>query len=494
MFPLLQHLRNWLDTSLLASSPAVTTSSPESVKPQLPFELIQLILHHLWHSSLSRRERIHLMTTSPRISRSYMKSFVLVSSESIYLPSSSYMSYLFLTILQGRSRVYSPDFADIGLSPSLIQVRCRSLTIHVEPSKSLFLRRAEAYCRTGDITLFYQSDPGILFPHLYHLCHTYGLIGSLLPNTSKLVLEFRNQIPSRYDAVRIFAAISSAGASSLAELGIRYGWDEDTPECILDAFSSRKQWTKIREVASQLKEGLEVLPEKELQRRIDHSDAIRRSGLPLTRTKAEGEKCTAENTVLAPTPPIKARSNSESKPPGLVGIRKDRSQSEIHGKEWALDLFGISCCQELSSICESSVLLSSLPSASATHLNNFGSLPRVFNPVAPQIQTLSVYGVCGEMVMNLATRCPRLRNLMSDVGLEKEWIGTYLNGSCFDGSNTSSGQQEPKVDWDVGALVRMWEKEGDDERKRLRCALHGISEIRQDDLTIGINTLRRGSV
>ncbi|THU93608.1 hypothetical protein K435DRAFT_779793, partial [Dendrothele bispora CBS 962.96] len=183
-----------------------------------------------------------------------------------------------------------------------------------------------------------------------------------------------------------------------------------------------------------------------------------------------------------------------------------QSRRRAQGKtQWGLDPFGISCCEELSAICDSSVLLSQFPSTypftsnvSSIHAASSPSPSTyIFNPLAPQIKTLSVYGVCEEMVMNLVSRCPNLLYFKSDVELEQEWIAEYLGRS---GVEIESGSvdsivekgadkndlrsevdQEPVVEWDLTALVGIWgneEKERDVQRKRLRCALHpGCADV-----------------
>ncbi|KAE9406016.1 hypothetical protein BT96DRAFT_915737 [Gymnopus androsaceus JB14] len=81
---------------------------------QLPAEIVEKILQQLWSSDLYPAERILLMTTCPRLNRTWKSQFARIASITIHIPCLSYLLYLAEIIRTGKSLVYDRRYLRTG--------------------------------------------------------------------------------------------------------------------------------------------------------------------------------------------------------------------------------------------------------------------------------------------------------------------------------------------------------------------------------------------
>jgi len=205
--------------------------------PTLPLEILQLIIYEAWHLPFTGSERIHFMTVSMLVNRTWLKAFIMTCFRDMVLPCAAYFHYIFLTVVPGHSTVFSPSFASLGLKPEMISHLCRSLAFHMEDDRDIYFASCRMYCRLQGVR---GSTKPLLFPIIYELGRMPGDISRLLPNVHKLAMKFHRVLPSKYDFIRTLVAISSTKLRDMiSNLEVGYDWDTETPRCILNVLSSR---------------------------------------------------------------------------------------------------------------------------------------------------------------------------------------------------------------------------------------------------------------
>ncbi|KAK7460554.1 hypothetical protein VKT23_009274 [Stygiomarasmius scandens] len=223
------------------------------------------------------------MLSSMLVSRAWLKAFFFTFSTDLVFPNVLYFDYIFLTILPGHSKVFSPSFAGLGFSPDLLINRCRSLTFLMEGNRDDLLHQCRYYCHSAP--LIGGSDP-LLYPLPPKLGYIQNLIlgdphirPHIFPNAHRLAVHFYNKAPTRRECLRTFATLTPL-FTDLTELEFGYTWDTEIPVCILNTFGSRSHLERLRNGISD-----------------DHRDAI--SSLDIYMNgwdfiRLGGEKLTAE--------------------------------------------------------------------------------------------------------------------------------------------------------------------------------------------------------
>ncbi|KAK7460537.1 hypothetical protein VKT23_009258 [Stygiomarasmius scandens] len=203
----------------IAHEPYISHQS-ESRKPSLdlPFELVDLIISSAWHLPLTQSERIHFITTSMLVNRTWMKTFLEVSCTDLIIPSTDYFNYIFYTVLPGLSEVFDPSFASsLRLSVETLTENCRSVTFYVDREETTESRYEYEY-RKGGLTMM------LSIPQVYDFGKLEDVV-EVLPKVGKLVVRY-------YDGI-------SSVPEQFDELVFSYTrtYDCQMPKCALERFS-----------------------------------------------------------------------------------------------------------------------------------------------------------------------------------------------------------------------------------------------------------------
>ncbi|KAK0195039.1 hypothetical protein F5146DRAFT_269613 [Armillaria mellea] len=74
--------------------------------PQLPPELVYIVISELWYSESSSEDRVALMKTCPLINSLWMDIFAQITSRDIFVPTGRYLLYLSSIIRNNDSLIY----------------------------------------------------------------------------------------------------------------------------------------------------------------------------------------------------------------------------------------------------------------------------------------------------------------------------------------------------------------------------------------------------
>ncbi|KAK0457138.1 uncharacterized protein EV420DRAFT_542016 [Desarmillaria tabescens] len=127
--------------------------------PQLPFELVEIIVSEFWYSEHTSDDRITFMTACPLISRLWRDIYAHITSRNIYVPTVPYLFYLCSTIHSQKSSIYRPFLPE----------STRTITCHVDLLKSNSDSAMFPYvvlCDLPNYTGFRKCFPNIQYIHL----------------------------------------------------------------------------------------------------------------------------------------------------------------------------------------------------------------------------------------------------------------------------------------------------------------------------------------
>ncbi len=74
--------------------------------PQIPLEILQVILQIIWDDKLCARQRIQFMTLCPLVNKEWRATYDMLASRDVYIPSMQYLHYLLRIIATGQSHVH----------------------------------------------------------------------------------------------------------------------------------------------------------------------------------------------------------------------------------------------------------------------------------------------------------------------------------------------------------------------------------------------------
>ncbi|SJL09185.1 uncharacterized protein ARMOST_12561 [Armillaria ostoyae] len=134
--------------------------------PTFPPELVEKIVHEIWHTEMPSIIRQSFMTTCPRINRTWKAVFAPIASQDIYIPSLTYLYYL--SDIAGRQK--SVIYRD------LIPRLTRTITCFVD----LREKGRESVVKEVYILLMrLTNDIGLraLFPQIPSICLELSCIG-----------------------------------------------------------------------------------------------------------------------------------------------------------------------------------------------------------------------------------------------------------------------------------------------------------------------------
>ncbi|KAF8890329.1 hypothetical protein CPB85DRAFT_1257959 [Mucidula mucida] len=85
-----------------------TTNNPSNHMPvpQIPLEILQVILQIIWDDKLCARQRIQFMTLCPLVNKEWRATYDMLASRDVYIPSMQYLHYLLRIIATGQSHVH----------------------------------------------------------------------------------------------------------------------------------------------------------------------------------------------------------------------------------------------------------------------------------------------------------------------------------------------------------------------------------------------------
>ncbi|KAK7460535.1 hypothetical protein VKT23_009256 [Stygiomarasmius scandens] len=184
----------------------------------LPPELIELIICSTWRLPLTQSERIHFITTSMLVNRTWMKAFLQVSCADLIIPSMGYFNYIFYTVVPGLSEVFDPSFASsLRLSAETLTENCRSVTFYVDREETTESRYEYEYCK-GGLSMM------LSIPQVYDFGQLEDVV-EVLPKVGKMVVRY-------YDG-------ASSAPGQFDELVFSYTrtYDCQMPKCVLERFS-----------------------------------------------------------------------------------------------------------------------------------------------------------------------------------------------------------------------------------------------------------------
>ncbi|THU76629.1 hypothetical protein K435DRAFT_974339, partial [Dendrothele bispora CBS 962.96] len=259
------------------------TPNPE---PKLPSEILHLIIEQAWHLTFTKSSRIHFMTCSTLVNRTWLKLFILTSFKDLVFPCAAYFDWIFSTVVPGHSKIITPLLLGGSNPAELLQTLCRSLTFYMEDSRDRFLCSSWMYCDHGHIR---GCTEPLLYPMLYKLQGPLPVESEgrqqddnsspiLLPNVRRLDIKFHNILPSRYDISRTFAAIRKTGLyRSVVHLEIEYDWNPETPRCVLTELSSFSEIERMERLRNGIVPKHTDLEDAYYWSRIDWNDSWKTS-------------------------------------------------------------------------------------------------------------------------------------------------------------------------------------------------------------------------
>ncbi len=84
----------------------VVSSFSDSYIADMPPEILDIILRHLWDSQMPSHERMHLMTACPLVNRTWRAVYARISAEHVHIPSLPFLYYLCRIIRSRKSVIY----------------------------------------------------------------------------------------------------------------------------------------------------------------------------------------------------------------------------------------------------------------------------------------------------------------------------------------------------------------------------------------------------
>ncbi|KAF8903059.1 hypothetical protein CPB85DRAFT_1255859 [Mucidula mucida] len=109
----------------------------------MPPEILDILLRHLWDSRMPSHERMHLMTACPLVNRTWRAVYARISAEHVHIPSLPFLYYLCRIIRSRKSVIY-------GMLPHTV----RRMTCYSD----LTYGKAESASRRAYLTLANLPD------------------------------------------------------------------------------------------------------------------------------------------------------------------------------------------------------------------------------------------------------------------------------------------------------------------------------------------------
>ncbi|KAK0444266.1 uncharacterized protein EV420DRAFT_1575036 [Desarmillaria tabescens] len=132
-----------------------------------PPELVEIIVHEIWHSTMPSIIRQSFMTTCPRINRTWKAVYAPIASQDIYIPSLAYIYYLCDIAGRQKSIIYH-DFI-----PRLT----RTITCFVDLRRNV--EESAAAKEVYALLMWLPNDVGLraLFPQVPYISFELNWIG-----------------------------------------------------------------------------------------------------------------------------------------------------------------------------------------------------------------------------------------------------------------------------------------------------------------------------